>query len=125
MLNEKFHKELKKGLPNSLYFLWSKESFFLDEALVKATEVVITPYQKDFNYDVFYPSTSPQKILDVVSTLPFSAPRRLVILKDFHRFSTPHLKALTPYFKKPCETTCMLILSQKEPKLNFDVASYV
>lgn len=125
MLNERFHKELKKGLPNSLYFLWSKESFFLDEALIKTIEVVVTPHQKDFNYDIFYPPISPQKILDVASTLPFLAARRLVILKDFHRFSTPHIKALTPYFKKPSETTCMLILSQKEPKLDFDVASYV
>ncbi len=125
MLNEKFHKELKKGLPSSLYFLWSKESFFLEEALTKVAEVVVAPQQRDFNYDIFYPSANPHEILDIASTFPFLAPRRLVILKDFHEFSTHHIKALTSYFKKSCETTCMLILSQKEPKLGPDVARHV
>lgn len=122
MLNEKFYRELKKGLPNPFYFLWSNEIFFLEEALAEAIEVVIASHQKDFNYDVFYPSASPQEILNAASTLPFLAPRRLVVLKDFHQFSTSQIGALTPYFKRPCESTCMLILSLKEPKLNIDVA---
>jgi len=116
MQNEKFRKELKAGLLRPLYFLWSKESFFLDEALSNTIEAVITPQQKDFNYDMFYPSASPLEILDAATTLPFSAPRRLVILRDFHQFSASDIKSLTPYFNKPCETTCMVLLSQKEPK---------
>ena len=125
MLNEKLLKEIKKGLPNSLYFLWSKESLFLEDALTKAIEAIVAPHQKDFNYDVFYPSASPQEILDAAFTLPFLVPRRVVVLKDFHQFPAAHIEALCPYFKKPCETTCMLILSQKEPKSNLDAAWYV
>lgn len=125
MLNEKFHKELKKGLPNFLYFLWSKESFFLEEALAEATDVVIASHQKDFNYDVFYPSASPREILDTALTLPFLAPRRLVVLKDFHEFSKPQIEVLNSYFKKPCETTCMLILSNKEPESDLNIVRYI
>jgi len=121
MLNEKFIRELKKGLPSPFYFLWSKESLFLEEALTEAIEVVVGPHQKDFNYDVFYPSTSPQEILNILFTVPFLAPRRLVILKDFHEFPASYVETLAPYFKRPCDTTCMLILSLKEPRLSIDV----
>lgn len=125
MLNEKFHKEVKKGLPCSLYFLWSKETFFLEEALLKTIDAVIPHHKKDFNYDVFYPSANPQEILDAALTLPFLTPRRLVVLKNFHEFPKQHIKALSPYFEKKPATTCMLILSQKEPKLDIDVSKYV
>lgn len=111
-------KEIEKSLPGPLYFLWSKEIFFLEDALSKAVDAVISPDQKDFNYNVFYPSAVPQEIMDTAYTFPFSAPRRLVILKDFHQFSAAQTKALGPYFKKPCESTCMLVFSQKEPKSN-------
>lgn len=125
MLNEKFHKEVKKGLPGSLYFLWSKENFFLEEALLKTIAAVLPPHQKDFNYDVFYPSANPQEILDAALTLPFLTRRRLVVLKNFHEFPKQHTKALSPYLEKKPATTCMLILSQKEPKLDIDVSKYV
>jgi len=121
MLNERFIRELKKGLPSPFYFLWSKEHLFLEEALTEAVEVVIGPHQKDFNYDVFYPSATPQEILNIAYTVPLLAPRRLVVLKDFHEFPTSHIESLIPYLKRPCDTTCMLILSIKEPKLNIDV----
>ncbi len=109
-------KEFEKKLPAPLYFLWSKESFFLEEALAEAVETLIDPLQKDFNYDAFYPSANSQEILDSAYTLPFSAQRRIVVLKDFHQFKSAQVKTLGPYFKEPCETTCMLILSLKEPK---------
>jgi DNA polymerase-3 subunit delta len=125
MSNEKFHKELKKGLPDHFYFLWSKESLFLEEALTEAIEVVIGPHQKDFNFDVFYPLTSPQEILNVAFTVPFLAPRRLVVLKDFHEFPALHVETLTSFFKRPCDTTCMLIFSLKEPQLNVDVTQNI
>lgn len=125
MLNKRFEKELQKGFPGPWYFLCSKEIFFLEEAQAKVTDAVISPQHRDFNYDVFYPSASPQEILNVAFTLPFLAPRRLVILKDFHHFSKTQIKALSPCFMKPNDTTCMLILSPKEPKLDFNIAAHV
>lgn len=125
MLNKRFENELLKGLPGSWYFLWSKEIFFLEEARAKVTGVVVSPDHMDFNYDVFYPSASSQEILDVAFTLPFLSPRRLVVIKDFHQFSKSQIKTLSPYFEKPNDTTCMLMLSQKEPKLDFISASCV
>lgn len=122
MLNEKFYREIEKGLPASIYFLWSKEAFFLEEALVKIKDKVVGSYQVDFNYDVFYPSVSPQDIVDTAFTLPFLAPRRLIVLKDFHEFSSHNIDALTNYFENPSKTTCMVILSPKPPKSNLNLS---
>jgi DNA polymerase-3 subunit delta len=103
-------------MPNPLYLLWSKESFFLEEPLASIQDAVLAPEQRDFNYDVFDSSSVPQDILDTSSSFPLLAQRRLVILKEFHLFKSSHLKVLTPYLQNPGETTCMVILSQKEPK---------
>jgi DNA polymerase-3 subunit delta len=121
MLNKTLHREFENGLPGYLYYFWGEEDFFLQEALSKAIEIVLASYPRDFNYDVFYPSTEPQEILDTASMFPFMAPRRLVVLRDFHQFPTSAIKALKPYLKKPLPTTCMIILSQKAPTEIHDI----
>ena len=121
MPNRALQKELEKGLPSPLYFLWSEEQVFLEEAVSKAIERVVGSDHLDFNYDSFYPSDPPQKIMDTACTLPFLAQRRLVVLKDFHHFPNSAVKALSLYFKEPAETTCILILSRKSPKPARDI----
>jgi DNA polymerase-3 subunit delta len=120
MQNKQFQKELEKGLPHSLYFLWSKEVFLLDEALEKVSGTACSFPQRDFNYDTFTPSSPPQAILDAALSFPFMSPRRLVVLKDFHQFPASHIKTLQSYFREPSHTTCMVILSQKEPQARID-----
>ena len=126
MPNKALLKEFQKGLPGALYFLWSDEAFFLDNALSKFIEVVLEAGPVDFNYDVFYSSSSAKEILNAASTLPFMAKRRLVVLKDFHQFTSSSIKALTPYFREPAESACMVVLSQKAPasSLDFDWKIY-
>ncbi len=105
-----------KGLPGSLYYLWSTESCFLDDALLKFVETVLSSGPTDFNYDVFDSDSDVQMVLDAALTLPVMTQRRLVVLKDFHQLTASAVKALNPCFSDPPETTCMLILSHKAPK---------
>ena len=121
MPNKALLKEFQKGLPGALYFLWSDEAYFLDEALSKFTEVVLGSGPADFNYDVFYPSSPAAEIVNAAATLPFMAKRRLLVLKDFHMLNAAAVKALKPYFREPAESTCMLILSQKAPSSSLDI----
>ncbi len=126
MLSKTLLKELKSGLKEPVYYLWSNENCFLEDALSKFVETVIASHPMDFNYDIFDSTTGPNQILDAVSTLPFMAPRRLVVIKEFNKFPNSSVKALMPYFKEPQETTCMLILSGKAPKasLKNDLKTY-
>ncbi|MEW6714825.1 MAG: DNA polymerase III subunit delta [Nitrospirota bacterium] len=120
MSNKPLQKELERGLPDPLYCFWGEESFFLEEALSRAVKTVVAGSPEEFNLDIFYPSSAPQEILDALTTLPLMAQRRLVVIKDYHQFSKPAVNALTPYFAKPYETVCLLILSQKKPKFPSD-----
>jgi DNA polymerase-3 subunit delta len=126
MPNAQLNREIERKFPWPVYFIWSEERLFLDETLAKALDAVIDPGQRDFNCDTFDPSSKPQDILDAAFSFPFMSPRRVVILKDFHQISSSNLKTLKTYFQKPSETTCMIILSSKEPKksLRFDWRVY-
>ncbi len=121
MLNKVLLKEVERGVPGALYYIWSEESSFLEDALSRFIETVIASNPVDFNYDVFDSSSEAQEVLDAASTLPFMAQRRLVVLKDFHNFSTPVKKTLTPYLNDPSDTTCMLILSKKAPRASWNL----
>lgn len=116
MLNKTLQKEIDDGLPGPLYYLWSSESCFLEDALSRFVETIIASGPKDFNYDVFDSSSEPRGIIDAAYTLPLMARRRLVVVKDFHQFSASAVEVLKPYLDHPSETTCMVVLSQKPPK---------
>lgn len=125
MLNSPFYKELEKKLPKPLYYLWGREHILLEEALLKSCQVVVPPHVKDFNYDVYVPASSPQEIIDTASSFPFMTSRRLVVIKDFHDFSAAQVKVLSGYLRKPCETTCMIVSSLKEPKKTIEAEWFV
>jgi DNA polymerase III delta subunit len=116
MLNKSLSKEFANGLPGTLYYLWSEESCFLEEALSKFVEIIVDPGTRDFNYDLFDSSSEPQEIIDASSTLPFMTQRRLVVIKDFHLFKAPGIKKLIIYLNDLPESTCMVVLSQKAPR---------
>jgi len=121
MLNKNLLKELNRAAPEPLYYLWSEESCFLEDALSRFVKIVINSNLMDFNYDVFDSSSEIRDILNAASTLPFMSQRRLVVIKDFHEFPASAIKSLIPYFTNPVETTCMVILSKKAPKASMKV----
>lgn len=116
MLNKSLQKEFESGLPSPVYYLWSEESCFLEDALSGFLKTVIGSGPKDFNYDVFDSSSKPQEIADAALMLPVLTQRRLVVLKDFHELSVSAVQVLTPYLNDPSGTTCMVVLSKKAPK---------
>jgi DNA polymerase-3 subunit delta len=119
MLSKAFLKEIEEGLPALLYYVWSEEGCFLDDALSRITEVITEPKTADFNSDIFDPSSDAQTIIDTASTLPFMAQRRLVIVRDFHQFPAAAVKQLIAFFNNPSETTCLVVLSRKAAKASW------
>lgn len=108
-------QEMARGMPSPVYYIWSEDLLFLEEARLKVIDAVVGSHALDFNYDAFYPSDEPKNIRDAAYTLPFMAQRRLVVLKDFHQFPVSSVKALSSLYKEPSETTCLVILSRKSP----------
>jgi len=121
MLNSAFLKEIQKGLPGPLYYVWSEEGCFLDDALSRTTEAVTDPGSADFNSDIFDALSAPQPVIDAASTLPFMTQRRLVVVRDFHLFPAAAVKQLIDFFKNPVESTCLVVFSRKAPKASWKV----
>jgi DNA polymerase III delta subunit len=121
MLNKTLEKEFKDGLKAPIYFFWGEDNYLLEDVHLRSIDKVLSDSPVDFNYDLFYPSASSQQIIDAVSTLPFMAGRRLVVLKDFHEFPEATIKEIMPYLQMPSESTCMVVLSRKAPKKGLDI----
>ncbi|UCH81713.1 MAG: DNA polymerase III subunit delta [Nitrospiraceae bacterium] len=121
MLNKTLLGEIDRGLPGSLYYIWSEESCFLEDALSRFIDVVISSHPADFNYDTFDSSAPVQEIINSAWTLPFMAPRRLVVIKDFQEFKAPAINTLKKYLDSPSDTTCLLILSRKGARATLKV----
>ncbi len=125
MSYKNFLDELKKGLPRPVYLLHSDEDFLLEEAIDKAVEAFFASHPGDFNYNLFYPSTDIAEIIDTIKTLPFMAPRRLVVLRETHQLNAKGIRAIEDYIKNPVDTSCLLMVSAKAPKGRFEGARII
>ncbi|MCD4664010.1 MAG: DNA polymerase III subunit delta, partial [Bacteroidales bacterium] len=50
-----------------------------------------------------------EKVVDIASSYPMMADRRLVIVKDIHKYKAPALKHLAEYVAKPSKSTCLVV----------------
>jgi DNA polymerase-3 subunit delta len=116
MYHKDLARELKRGFPEALYVLWGDTSEQVDEILKEIEKIVLGKAPVDFNLDVFHKFASAAEIVNQAKTLPLLSPRRLIVIKDFHEFKANQTKTLVPYFKNLSDTTCMVIVSLKEPK---------
>lgn len=73
-----------------------------------------------FNVDRFYGGeTAPSSVIDALQTLPMMAPKRIVVLLHAERLLNPKsetasrdLEAFEPYFRKPLDTACLVIVAE-------------
>jgi DNA polymerase-3 subunit delta len=113
MINRWIEQEIKRKMPEPLYYIHSDESPVVEELLKKAADAVFEKGQKDFNYNVFDKTSTTQKIIDTALTLPFLASRRFVIIRNFDELTAGQKKALVPYLKNPSPGTCMIVISSQ------------
>ena len=70
-----------------------------------------------FNTDRFDGSASDAKqIVAACQTIPFASEKRLVVVNDADKLSKGSQKELTDYVKSPCDTTVLVLVSDKLPK---------
>lgn len=94
-----------------LYLFHGKEGFLIEEAIGKIKERLIHGSFGDFNLEVFYATeNSPSEIINSAYTLPVLSPKRLIIVRDAHKFSRDQLDKFIPYLKQPSSTTCVVFI---------------
>ena len=118
---KQFQQKLSKGLPSSVYLLYSSEDFLLYEALS-----MIKERNQDinvFNFEVFDMSSSDdslpmEEIVDILNTLPFMSSRKTVVIKNVQKLSKKDMKNLENYMASPSPSSLLIMLYERtSPKL--------
>lgn len=86
---QQLKKQIKDKQIEGIYLFYGEERYILNAYLDKAIEVAIADSDPVMNLDVFETqSTSMDKIVDAMNTLPFLGEKRIVVLKGFDFFAS-------------------------------------
>jgi len=107
---------LKKGDLAPVYLIYGEEKYLHDELIDRMLGSSLDSGTKDFNLDLLYANeTSAEKIINIASSFPMMAQRRLVVVKEIQQLKPNDLKHLADYVSKPSKSSC-LILTMPEKK---------
>ena len=112
------HPQLSKALQERrippLVFLYGEETFLLERAVRQIRDLTVAADFRDFNYTLCYGrECRAQGILELASTLPVFAERRLVWVKDAQHLAAAELDTLRPYLQDPAPETVLLFTADK------------
>lgn len=106
--------KMRKGHFDPVYLFVGEEDFLKEEAIRLITSTLIDPTIKDFNFDLLYGSeTDAATAMDMASSFPLMAERRLVLFRDIQHCSPKDRKILLNYAAHPLQTTCLVLVGPK------------
>lgn len=107
-------QEIQAGTIRPVYFLYGDERYFMDRWIRAVTEKVVAPETRDFNYDVFYAEeTEAEKVLQIASSFPLMADRRLVVVRSIQKWPVSDKNRLKTYVKSPLSSTCLILTAEE------------
>ena len=109
---------LKKKEYKPVYFLYGKESYYIDAISDYIEENVLTESEKSFNFTVLYgKDTDHLTVVDNARRYPMMSQHQVVILKEAQEMKT--LKELKTYVEKPLDST-VLVICHKHKAFNIN-----
>jgi DNA polymerase-3 subunit delta len=113
--------EIEKGKIKNLYLFYEKESYLKQEAIEKIISILIPPGLKSFNLDILRgKEADSEKIINTVSTFPFGAEKRVVVVYEMDKLPQAEKDALLKFLshfsskKKNALAHCCLILATEK-----------
>jgi len=105
-------KQIEKGGVASFYLFLGEEDFVKKEALDLLIQKLIPTGLESFNLNYFdAEETEIADIINLASTVPIGSERRLVIVKNTHKFELSEKKQLSDFLPKIVKTTCLVLLT--------------
>lgn len=102
--------QIRKGIVKPVYFLSGEETFYIDALTKVLSNELLLPEEKDFNYTVLYgKDCNAESILTTAKRYPVMSQRNVLIVKEANALNTNELEKLSDYFKKPLESTCLVL----------------
>lgn len=111
MGEKRFNVEREKGFPAAVY-LFHGVSFLVEEASAEVFGHFFPEGLDDFNCTVFHATTDrAEDIVNTAGTLPFMAPRRVVLVKEAGAFKAADKKVFEHYLGNPSPQTCLVFIT--------------
>lgn len=105
----KFFRQVSKGEPDPVYYIYGEETYLLDKALESITQAACPEGINDFNYDLIQGrDIDGNKVLSCAQMLPMMSKRRLVVVRDLQEVNPKVLEPLADYFKDPSPSTVLV-----------------
>lgn len=99
----------------SVFLFIGGDTYSKEKAIRKLGDSFLDSSARELDLKVFRGAQAhAREILDNLSTIPFLASRRLVIVKEFEKLSAEDRSRLAEYAKKPSKTACLILDSRDE-----------
>jgi DNA polymerase-3 subunit delta len=99
-----------------IYIFYGTNNHAKQKKVQAIKKIVLKDDVNDFNYNVLYSDDQEiQRIVDLANTFPFCSEYRLIIVKNFEKYSTKDKKNLEEYVKNPAPHTCLILEDGDKP----------
>ena len=103
------------GNAHGIYLLVGEEGYLKEEFLHRLKSAIFKKEPCGLDFNKFYASqTGAGEVIAAALTLPFSSPKRLVIIKDPQKFSAQDTELLLSFLANPPASTCVVLDSQEK-----------
>ena len=109
------NEDLKTGQFKQVYLLYGEESYLKKQYKDRLSKAML-PEGDTMNYAYYEgKGTDVKQVIDLAETLPFFAPRRLIVMEDtgFFKSASPEL---SEYIRSMPETACFLFVESEVEK---------
>lgn len=114
-----FLKEIEGGKIAPLYLFYGEERALQKEAIRQILSRSIEPAKRALNVHSFEgKETAAFSILNAANAPPFSAPKRLILIKESDLLAPAEQERLVDYCRHPLSTTCLIFLAPKATSLS-------
>lgn len=112
------------GSSPSVFLFLGTEKYLKERAINELRSRLLDSSSGELDYKVLHGAdTSADEIINSAGTIPFFSSKRLIVVKDFNKFSKEDVSKISSYIKNPNQHTCLIIDSddtsiiEKEPGL--------
>ena len=107
-------EQVRKGEVAPVYCLYGEEEYRREQALNQLLDALLAEGARDLNLDQIRPGEAETgSILGSARTLPFLAPRRVVLIRGVEELSREQQEELLAYLNDPCPTSCLVLAARR------------
>lgn len=107
-------EQVRKGEVAPIYCFYGEEEYRREQALNQLLDALLAEGARDLNLDQIRPGEAGTgSILGSARTLPFLAPRRVVLIRGVEELSREQQEELLAYLNDPCPTSCLVLAATR------------